>query len=200
MRGQRLELGTFDPVARARSQVGLGIHYSLRPGENGGSNPHEYSCAAGSAAIGPRTADCVGLMAWSEGIDRWQPEVPQLSNYGGWLNSNSIMNFRKRSGLFSFVVSVDTPFKLGECGDVRLGDVLVVPGKPGKYGHVAVITAVGYTYSSVSCVHCSPSNYDKDSTPGAIDETPVWSYRAGGRQIRGAWRAGTTVYVFRRTE
>ena len=195
MRGQRLELGTFDPVARARSQVGLGSHYSLRPGENGGGNPRHYTCASNDED-GPLTADCVGLMAWSVGIDRWQPEVPQLSNYGGWLNSNSIMNFRKRPRLFSFVVSVDTPFKLGTSGDVSPGDVLVVPGKPGKRGHVAVFTSVG----SASCVHCSPSNYDKDSTPGAIDETPVWSYRSGAVRTRGAWRAGTTVHVFRRTE
>lgn len=175
MRGKTIPVTPDQIVERARSQCGLGINYLL--GE-GGKDPETVNCGTSGTY-----ADCVGLALWAAGVDRLQRGL-DLGDYDGWINCNSILRLRKPNTLFLYVGC--TPRV-----SVQPGDIAVRPGTPtNRHGHMVVCVGTN------RAVHCSKSNYDIHSTPGAIDETLIWSYRGD----RGAFKAGTRLHVFRRIQ
>jgi hypothetical protein len=97
-RGEILYLHREEAVARAVSQLsvlvlGKPIHYRLKD-FNGGADPHAAHCASISPAGGAYkvktpTADCIGLVLWSSGIDRKQPGYE--GSLGEWLNCSSLL-------------------------------------------------------------------------------------------------------------
>ena len=145
-RGKNLKLSLPEVLARARAVINTG-EYTLEQGLNGGSDPD----AATPYSQG-LTADCVGVGAWIQGLDRYQP---QIAYYGGWLNTNSVFHMPE---LFE---NLGQDFSV-----VQPGDALVYPsykdlfGKR-RYGHWMTVTGVMYKnqratkLSELTGVHCS---------------------------------------------
>ena len=122
------------PAGTAPSPIG----YRLEPGHNGGNNPKASHC--GSPSYGDRvfTADCVGFVLWSLGIDRLQPGYKGSS--GEWLHCPSIVNDADRDQRYFY--------PLDHAGAIP-GDVLV------NRSHIAIIVRSDVAGEHL-VVDCSP--------------------------------------------
>lgn len=177
-RGKNLKLSGHMVLFRAASLEGTG-NYSLEEGKNGGADPAAalpyYENHEGG------TADCVGVGAWIQGFDRYQPHIKY---YGGWVNTNSVFHmpelFRNLGQDFSAV---------------RPGDILVYPSyKPligkRKYGHWMTVMSATYKgkqatkLSQVEVIHCSQRGFPATRRTWGFAKGPskAWAF------FRPVWR------------
>lgn len=131
MRGKVLKLSPEERVSRALEAAYAQdfIQYSLKPGQNGGTDPEAAHCAS-SWQSGKRmvyTSDCVGFALWAYGADRYQPRGPAAATK--WLNTTSI--WKAAQGLpWAQKLEVPTP------GCLVVYPASLLRGRP--YGHIGV--------------------------------------------------------------
>lgn len=134
---------------------------------NGGKNPFAQNCGDWSYGDRTMTADCVGAVCFWLGIDRYQPDPNVFPEYGGWMNTDSIIEHAQAlhwppADLWRPVVGPLLP--------VRAGDVLVSPStrKPlgGRVpGHIGLIVRPATRVSDILVIDCSPT-HGKDTAIG----------------------------------
>lgn len=192
MRGKNLYLNLPSVLQRA-SQVENTGAYTLEQGLNGGNDPSAHwpyfdnDTPNKTSLMG--TADCVGVGMWIQGLDRYQP---QISYYGGWVNTNSVF------GMPELFDNLGQDFNA-----VKPGDALVYPSYrdllgrkhyghwmtvvsnlvPGKGGDL--LTARKATkLSELTVVHCSQRKAPATrKTPGfAKGKSSSWAF------FRPVWR------------
>lgn len=71
------------------------IGYRLKPGHNGGMDPTAEHCGQWSYGGRQLTADCIGLVMWASGLNRWQKGYKGPS--GEWLDCNAIFKDAKEN-------------------------------------------------------------------------------------------------------
>ncbi len=105
MRGTILGVTPEEAVTRVLSQIAAipvpppggavdaghrPIAYRLEAGFNGGFDPRAPHCASWSYGGRTPTADCIGLVLWASGVDRFQPTYS--GSRGQWLNCASLLD------------------------------------------------------------------------------------------------------------
>lgn len=140
---------------------GLPIAYRLSD-QNGGKDPEAAHCASHSdpgTKDWPHpnrlTSDCVGLVMWAVGLDRYQPR--DFPEYSGWMNSDSVIA-HARAGH-----GAEALWKMVDEKDAKPGDVLAMPSRRNAIGqripgHVGVIVRPATPVSKMLTVDCSPSH------------------------------------------
>lgn len=142
MRGAIRPTTPAEAVERARSMIGYvpaphvltpagyqvgPIEYRLEPGYNGGANPDAAHPASWSFGYRTPTADCVGLVAWAMGFDRYQPDG-RFPWWGGWVNTNSMIADATRTR--TYFEQIPAP---------ELGCAIVYETQGGTIGHVGLV-------------------------------------------------------------
>ncbi len=151
------------------SAGGKPIGYRLEPGFNGDFDPTAPHCASWSYGERTPTADCIGFVLWSAGIDRCQPGYKGASDE--WLNCTSL--FADAHGRQQWGTLIND--KEAQSGDFLLtmdhigliirpehehGDHLVVDCSPrhGRGGRYERTINTGYPWSEL-CVVVRPKWY-----------------------------------------
>ncbi len=149
---------------RAMSALGKGTIYALGKGGRRPLAPVPHD--------DKRQCDCSGFVAWSMGVDRYQPRNPLYARFnGGWVATTSLVydagRPRAETGL---VDRVDVP----EPGDVVVYRDYTVDGVR-RQGHCGIISYVptdwAGDYSQLRVIHCSASKAAR-LAGSAIQETP----------------------------
>jgi hypothetical protein len=177
-----------DLLARARSQVGLGIRYKMGGGTSKAS-PH-------TCADAKNNCDCSSFVCWALGIDK-NGEYPYLRPPGSkpepggdWYGTDQIWDDAVNLGLGLFQ-KIATPVA---------GCVVVFPttwkaGKAQPAGHCGIVSAVDPGGTVTRVLHCSSGNFK--ATGDAIQETDphvfqnpraiyAWCARIEAPLVRGA--------------
>lgn len=129
---------------------------------NGGKNPFAQNCGDWSYGNRTMTADCVGAVCFWLGIDRYQPDPEVFPEYGGWMNTDSIIQHADADA------ALWRRLRLGE--SPRAGDVLVSPSTRKllggrKPGHIGLIVRPATRVSDILVIDCSPT-HGKDTAIG----------------------------------
>jgi hypothetical protein len=118
----------LDTVALPRSRYKLGA---------GGKDPE--SKTPFTELDGVIGSDCVGFVLWCLGVDRFQEKL--FSTFGGWINTDSIM--QDAAGKKEFFEFVSQP----QPGDLVVFPSIYVNGKRKRIGHVGIVSSVAIDVS-----------------------------------------------------
>ena len=167
-RGMILPMTRTEAVARARSQAGKRIKYSL---SRGGKYPDE--------PIGDR-CDCSGFTAWCLGFDRLQPNG--FESRGGYASTDAMLHDAAHAQQYFEEVVEPLP------GDLVVYGSKYTNGKRVAVGHCGVVVSVAQdgrnAWERAKVIDCASRHYKRLGF--AVAEAPdgrLWGNK-GGKFLR----------------